>query len=48
MWQLKEFKSEIDMSAWIEKNKARYQITEVFINNGYCVEYKPFKVINIE
>jgi hypothetical protein len=40
MWIQKEFKTQKAMDIFIEKNKNRIQYSEVFINNGYCIEYR--------
>jgi len=47
MWTIKEFDTREDMNRFIEKYKHRLQFTEVFINNGFCVEYKPLRRITI-
>lgn len=50
MWKTKTWKLEEreQMKQWIEEHKDRYIITEIFINNGLCVEYKPLHVIKFE
>jgi hypothetical protein len=40
MWKYKYFKTYKSMENFIEKNKNRIQYCEVFINNGYCIEYR--------
>lgn len=46
MWKIKKMKTFEEMSEFIEKNKHRYQMQRVFINNYlYSVEYK--KLIKI-
>jgi len=40
MWKFKKFTSAEAQNAWIDRNKHRYQITVLFINNGYGVEYR--------
>lgn len=47
MWEIKYFKSRENMAKWVLKNSSKYIITEIFINNGYGVEYKKIKFINI-
>lgn len=47
MWKTKKFKTNAEKEAWIEKNKDKIQYTEIFINNGYAVEYKPLRQINV-
>lgn len=46
MWETKLFKSFKQQEEWIEANKWRYQISRIFVNNGYAVEYKPLTRIN--
>jgi len=43
IWQYKEFKTYTDQQRWIIDNKRKYQIETVFIENGYCVEYRKLK-----
>lgn len=45
MWQTITFKlsQELEASLWKARNKNNYQIVEVFINNGYCYEYRPLR-----
>lgn len=38
--KIKEFKTQKQLDDFFEKNKNRYQMQEVFINNSYGVEYK--------
>ena len=46
MWQIKKFKTFEEMKKFMEKNKNKYQMHQVFINNYlYSVEYK--KLIKI-
>ena len=47
-WILKEFKTREQMDKWVSTNKHKYQIAEIFVNNGFCVEYKPLVVIDIK
>ena len=46
MWETKIFKSYKQQEEWIEANQNRYQISRIFVNNGYAVEYKPLTRIN--
>ena len=46
MWETKLFKSFKQQEEWIEANKKRYQISRIFVNDGYAVEYKPLTQIN--
>lgn len=41
MWKIKEFKTRQQFENFWERNKNRYQMEEVFINNAYGIEYKP-------
>ena len=45
MWITKVFKTEKLRNNWIEKNKNKYRIDIIFVNNGYGIEYK--KLIKI-
>lgn len=45
MWQVKVFKTKDDMNKWIEKHKNSYQWYEIFINNGYGIEYRKLRKI---
>ena len=38
--KIKEFKTQKDLDNFFEKNKNRYLMKEVFINNSFGVEYK--------
>lgn len=46
-WQTKEFKTREQMNKWVNKHKHKYLIEEIFIDNGFCVEYKSIKVIDL-
>jgi hypothetical protein len=48
MWKTKEFKTIESRNNWIRNHKHLYQIEIVFINNGYGVEYKKLRTINIK
>jgi hypothetical protein len=42
MWKTKLFKTEESFKNWIDKNRHKYQITVIFVNNYYKgIEYKP-------
>lgn len=45
MWQRKTFKTRARFLAWVDKNDHRMQWVEIFINNGYGVEYRRLRVI---
>lgn len=41
MWKYKEFKTEESYSKWMQKNRHKYRIQEIFVNNVYkAIEYK--------
>lgn len=48
-WRIKEWRHKAinieekrqEMIAWCEKNKGKYQIRQIFINNAWAVEYRP-------
>lgn len=39
-WQFKTFKTKEQMQKFINKNGNKIQHREIFINNGYAIEYK--------
>lgn len=49
-WRIKEWKFDISnieeqrlkMESWIDKNRGKYEIRPIFINNSWAVEYRPF------
>lgn len=43
MWQIKTFKTRESMDRWIAKNAQRVQYVEIFVNNGYAVEYRKLR-----
>lgn len=45
MWEFKRFKTKDSMRKWVNTNKKKYQIEEVFVNNGYAVEYRKLRKI---
>lgn len=40
MWQIKTFKTRQAMDVWLIRRNGRIQWQEVFINNGFAVEYR--------
>jgi len=40
MWQTILFTSLANMRRWQDKNRGRVQWIEIFINNGYGLEYR--------
>ena len=45
MWSTKTFKTKESFDKFWQKNKNKYQMQEVFINNAYGIDYKPLKKI---
>jgi hypothetical protein len=45
MWTTKHFKTQDAMDKWIEKNSNKYQITILYVNNGYALEYKKLRML---
>lgn len=45
-WITKEFKSRDEQQKFIDKNKHRFQMEEVFIDNGYALDVRKLKIIN--
>ncbi len=46
MWQIKTFKTKEKLDKFLARNpKIEWQ--EIFINNGYGVEYRKLRIINI-
>ncbi len=43
MWTIKRFKSVDAQRQWIDRNSGRYQITVLFVNNGWAVEFRPLR-----
>ena len=43
MWETKYFKTKKALDRFMEANKHKYQMTEIFINNGYGVEYRKLR-----
>lgn len=40
MWEIKSFKSKENMKKFIANNKGKIQYNEIFVNNGYAIEYR--------
>lgn len=47
-WEQKTFKTSEEREKWKDSNKDKYQIDDIFVNNGYGVEYRPLKKIKVE
>lgn len=45
MWKIRSFRNKENMEKFIEKNKDKIQWQEIFVNNGYAIEYR--KLIKI-
>ena len=48
MWKVKRFTEFSAMLDWIQYNERRYIINELFVNNGFAVEYKRKLVIRLD
>lgn len=40
MWNVKTFKSAHDQANWIGAHQHKFQITVLYVNNGFAVEYR--------
>lgn len=47
MWKTKTFRTKKEMDRFIDVYGHRIQWSEIFINNGYGIEYRMLTVINI-
>lgn len=45
MWKTKTFKTKKAMETFLSKNAHKIQWVEVFVNNGYALEYRPLRRI---
>lgn len=45
MWKIKTFKTREKLLDFISKNKNKIQWQELFINNGYAIEYRKLRKI---
>lgn len=47
MWEVKQWglHQAEEYHRWIEENSGRYQIEELFVNNGYGVTFMPLVII---
>lgn len=51
MWDTKTFKTYEQQQLWINRNKDKYMIDEIYIDNngnkndGYAVEYKKYRIL---
>ncbi len=44
-WQTQTFKTREAMAAWLERNAHLIQWEEIFIENGYAVEYRLLRIM---
>ena len=42
-----DFSNDKEKQDFIKNNKDKYDIEEIFVNNGYCLEIKKLKIINL-
>lgn len=47
MWQVKVFKTHEAMTDFIDRNEGKIEYEIVFVNNGYAIEYRELRVINL-
>jgi hypothetical protein len=45
MWQIKKFKTFEAYAKWIDSHKQNYQITPLFVNNAWAIEYRPLRKV---
>jgi hypothetical protein len=45
MWEIKKFKKIERMRAWLKAREGQIQYTELFINNGYGVEWRRLREV---
>lgn len=43
MWRLKRFKTRDQMVLWLHRHEGLIQWNEVFIQNGYALEYRKLR-----
>jgi len=48
MWQIKIFKTEKSMLSFLKKNGNKIEFQEIFVNNGFGIEFRKLKVIDIQ
>lgn len=48
MWQIKEFKTKEAMQKFIDNSEHKRQVEIIYINNGYAVEFRELKIIELE
>lgn len=45
MWQIKKFKTQQAMAEWLAKRDGKIQFVEVFVENGWAVEWRKLRRI---
>lgn len=45
MWKTKTFTTRHAMQEWIDKYDHIYDWHEIFVNNGFGVEFKKFRIV---
>ena len=45
MWKTKIFSTKEKMDAFINKNQGKIQYQEIFVNNGYGIEYRKLRKV---
>ena len=45
MWKIKAFKTQAELSRWLNSNRGKYQFVDIFLNNAYGVEYRLLRKI---
>lgn len=45
MWNSKRFKSRDEMLAWIKRHEGLIQYNEIFIENGYAIEWRRLRIV---
>jgi len=48
VWLKKDFKTKEKLNSWIKNNQEKYQYEEVFLCNGYSIEYRQKQTIGDE
>lgn len=45
MWKIVTFKTRLQFDNWVKRHENNCQWVEVFINNGYAVEYRKLRKV---
>jgi hypothetical protein len=45
VWESKTFKTRESLQKWIDRNSHKYQWHELFVQNGYGVEFKKLRLV---